>query len=768
MARPPYVKPYAGPSGGWGSLRSVESRLLKEERIATGNALMLRQNKPGGYSCVSCSWEKPREPNSFEYCENGAKATAWEVTRKRVTNAFFERHTLTELLSWSDHDLEKIGRLLHPMRLDRAQDKWVPVSWEDAFRGIGAALRGMDPKRTVFYASGRASLETSYMYGLFARLYGHNNMPDSSNMCHESTSVGLPQAIGAPVGTVVREDFASTECILSFGQNVGTNAPRMLHPLQECAKRGVPIITFNPLKERGWERFTNPQSPVEMITRKETRISSQYHQVRPGGDIAAITGLCKALIEADDTAMAAGRAPLLDHAFIAAHTSGFDAFAAWCRARDWAELETHSGLTRQSMLDAASVYGAARSAMGIYGMGLTQHTKGVENVRMLVNLLLLRGNIGKKGAGILPVRGHSNVQGQRTVGITEKPELVPMDGLAEQYGFEPPRDTGMNTVEACEAIVEGRVEAFIGLGGNFLRAIPDTDRMEAAWPGIALTVQIATKLNRNHLINGREAYLLPCLGRIEEDVQASGPQMVTCEDTMTNIHASTGKVAPASSDLLSEPAIVAGMAKATLAPNPLVPWDEWVGDYAKIRDAIERSYPSQFKDYNARVTRPGGFPRPLPARQREWKTETGKANFLVPAGFRTDLETELDDPEILQLITLRSNDQFNTTIYGYYDRFRGIDGTRKVILINRADAERRGLREGDTVTLTAAVNDDVHRSVGGLQVVFYDIPRGAIGGYYPECNPLMPLWHHAEGSKVPAAKSIPVRIEVPVPAVAAE
>jgi molybdopterin-dependent oxidoreductase alpha subunit len=766
--RPVSTKPYSGPAGGWGSFRSVETRLLREERIATGNAVLLRQNKPGGYSCVSCSWAKPREPHPFEYCENGAKATAWEITRKRVPQDFFEQHSLTELLSWSDHDLEAIGRLMHPMKLDRARDRWVPVAWEDAFREIGAELRGMDPKRTVFYASGRASLETSYMYGLFARLYGHNNLPDSSNMCHESTSVALPQAIGAPVGTVQLEDFRVTGCILSFGQNVGTNSPRMLHPLQEASKRGVPIITFNPLKERGWERFTNPQSPTEMLTGKETRISSQYHQLRAGGDIAAIAGMCKALIEADGTAMAAGRAPLLDHAFIQQHTHGFDSFAAWCRDQDWAQLERWSGLKRQEMMDAANVYGAAKSAMAIYGMGLTQHKKGVENVRMLMNLLLLRGNIGKPGAGVLPVRGHSNVQGQRTVGITEKPELVPMDGLAEQYGFEPPRDTGMNTVEACEAIIEGRIQAFLGLGGNFLRAVPETERMEAAWPGIRLTVQVATKLNRNHLINGQVAYLLPCLGRIEIDAQASGAQAVTCEDTMTHIHASRGMVTPASPDLLSEPAIVAGIAKATLAPNPKVPWDEWVADYARIRDAIEASYPSQFKDFNRRMNEPGGFARPLPARKREWKTETGKANFLVPAGLRTDLETDLDDPEILQLITLRSNDQFNTTIYGYEDRFRGISGTREVVLMNREDAARFGLRDGDRVALSTVAEDNIRREVGGLRVVHYDIPPGAIGGYYPECNPLIPLWHHAEGSKVPAAKSVPVRLRKESLAQAAE
>ncbi|WP_376092891.1 FdhF/YdeP family oxidoreductase [Roseomonas sp. CCTCC AB2023176] len=754
-------KPYAGPAGGWGSLRSVEGILLREDRLASGNATLLKQNKPDGYSCVSCSWAKPDpdELRRFEYCENGAKATAWEITRKRREAAFFESHTISELLSWSDHDLEAGGRLLHPMRLDRARDRWVRVSWDEAFREIGAELRRMDPKATVFYASGRASLETSYMWGLFARLYGHNNLPDSSNMCHESTSVALPEAIGAPVGTVTLRDFHQAECILSFGQNVGVNAPRMLHPLQEAAKRGVPIVSFNPLRERGWERFTNPQNPIEMLTGAETRISEQYHQVRAGGDIAAILGLSKALIEGDDAARAAGREPWLDHRFIAEHTHGFEDYVACARAADWPDLERRSGLAREALGRAAATYARARTAIAIYGMGLTQHRAGVENVRMLVNLLLLRGNFGKPGSGILPVRGHSNVQGQRTVGVTEKPELVPLDRLAEQYGFEPPRDTGMNTVEACEAILAGRVTAFLGLGGNFIRAIPETAAMEAAWPRIRLTVQVATKLNRNHLINGEVAFLLPCLGRLEVDQQASGPQAVTCEDTMTKIHPSRGQVAPAGPHLLSEPAIVAGIAKAALPVNPRVPWDEWVADYGRIRDAIEATYPHIFNDFNTRVFA-GGFHRPLPVRQREWNTPNGKANFHLPTSLREDRDvpTDLERPDVLQLITLRSNDQFNTTVYGYEDRFRGISGTRMVLLMNRDDAARFGLADGATVGMTTAVDDGVHRRVDGFRVVHYDIPPGCCAAYFPECNPLIPLWHHAERSKVPAAKSVPVHL----------
>jgi len=751
------VEPYEGPAGGWGSLRSVEGILLRQGILASGNATLLKQNKPDGYSCVSCAWAKPDEPQLFEYCENGAKATAWEITRKRIEPAFFEAHTLAELRGWSDHDLEAGGRLLSPMRLDRARDRWVPVAWEDAFREIGAELRALDPKATVFYASGRASLEASYMWGLFARLYGHNNLPDSSNMCHESTSVALPEAIGAPVGTVLLEDFAKTGCILFFGQNVGSNSPRMLHPLQQAAKRDVPIITFNPLRERGLERFINPQAPTEMLTGDETRISSAYHQVKAGGDIAAITGICKALVEADEVAQARGDAPWLDHAFLAEHTHGFEEFADFVRAAEWETLEQRSGLMRAEMMAAAATYARAPSAIGVYGMGLTQHRTGVENVRMVINLLLLRGNIGRPGAGILPVRGHSNVQGQRTVGITEKPELVPNDTLEKLYGFAPPRDTGMNTIEACEGIIGGKVRAFLGLGGNFIRAVPETAAMEAAWPGLRLTVQVATKLNRNHLINGEVAFLLPCLGRLEVDSQASGPQTVTCEDTTTKIHPSHGTVTPAGPDLRSEHAIIAGIAKATLPPNPRVPWDDWVADYARIRDAIEATYPTVFRDYNARIAT-GGFHRPLAARDRQWDTESGKANFHLPSSLREDLDTDLERPDVLQLITIRSNDQFNTTIYGYDDRFRGVSGTRMVLFVNREDADRFGLADGATVALTTAVEDGIARRVDGFRVVHHDIPQGCCAAYYPECNPLIPLWHHAERSKVPAAKSVPVHL----------
>ncbi|HWB48394.1 MAG TPA: FdhF/YdeP family oxidoreductase [Stellaceae bacterium] len=753
------AEPYDAPAGGWGSVRSLARAITRERVIASAPPALLRQNKPDGFACVSCAWAKPADPHVFEFCENGAKATTWEITSRRADDEFFAGHTLRELEAWPDHDLEETGRLVRPMRWEPETDRYVPVDWDEAFRAIGEELKQLAPNTAVFYASGRASLEASYMYALLARLYGTNNLPDSSNMCHESTSVALPESIGVPVGTVTLEDFAETDGIFFFGQNVGTSSPRMLHDLQDAVRRGVPIVTFNPLRERGLVEFVNPQAPGEMLTGAATPISSQYHQVKAGGDIAALYGLCKALIEADDRGKERGEAPpVLDHAFIERHTHGFAAFADAARSFDWRELEQRSGLTRGAMEAAAMVYAHAEKVIGIYGMGLTQHRKGVETVQMLVNLLLLRGNVGKVGAGICPVRGHSNVQGQRTVGITEKPELVPLDKLEQQFGFKAPREKGLNTVEACEKVLSGEVRAFIGLGGNFVRAIPERSRMEPAWRKLRLTVQIATKLNRSHLIHGEVAYLLPCLGRIELDRQASGPQSVTMEDSTSCIHGSLGMQPPAGPHLLSEPAIIAGIAKATLPPNPKVDWDSWLADYGTVRDAIAATYPENFHDFNARMWQPGGFHRHLAARHREWKTKTGKANFIVPADLETDPDTVPADHQVLRLITLRSNDQFNTTVYGYHDRFRGIHGTRMVVLMHRNDIDRLALGEGDRVTLVTAAADGVDRRLGGLTIVAYDIPEGCCAGYYPECNVLVPLWHHAERAKVPAAKSVPVRI----------
>ena len=756
MSKPEEGHEPSMPSGGWGSLKEVTTILLKEHIPLKGAKVMLKQNKTDGFACVSCSWAKPAHPHPAEFCESGAKATAWEITSKHIDAGFFKRHTVAELEAMHDHELEAMGRLTVPLRYDAASDRYLEVSWDDAFADIGARLRQLDPKSAVFYSSGRASLETSYMYGLLARMYGNNNLPDSSNMCHESTSVALPKVIGVPVGTVRLDDFEQTDCIFFFGQNVGVNSPRMLHQLQDARKRGIEIITFNPLRERGLVSFVDPQSPLQMATNSETVISTQYHQVKCGGDLAALLGLCKVVIEADDAAHARGATRVVDANFIAEHCHGYESLADKARAADWAELEKESGLTRDALRAAAEVYMRSTKVIGIYGMGLTQHRNGVLNVQMLVNFLLLRGNIGKPGAGICPVRGHSNVQGQRTVGITEKPELAPLDKLKEQYGFEPPRDKGMNTIEMCEGLRDGTVKALISLGGNLVRAVPDRAVMDPAFRNVPLSVQISTKLNRSHLVHGRTAYILPCLGRIEIDRQNGVEQAVSMEDSTACMHGSKGQVEPVADTLLSEPAIVARLAKAVLDPNPKVDWDGWVASYAKVRDAIAETYPEVFHDFNERMWTPGGFPKPLGAVHRVWKTATKKANFTTPDTLKADPDMP-DMPDAMRLFTVRSDGQFNTTIYSLEDRFRGVKD-RMVLFMSKADIARLGLKNGDMVTATAAVDDGIERKVEGLRVVDFPIPDGCVGGYYPECNPLIPLWHYAKESYVPAAKAIDVRI----------
>jgi molybdopterin-dependent oxidoreductase alpha subunit len=760
-----HVQPFDHPSGGWTSIREVTRALLQSGSALEGARVLLKQNKPDGFACVSCSWAKPADPHPAEFCEHGAKATAWELTTDRCTPEFFAHRTVSSLEACPDLELESNGRLTAPMRWDAATDTYVECDWAQAFEEIGAVLRQLrahDPKSVVFYTSGRASLETAYLYQLFARIYGNNNLPDSSNMCHESTSVGLPKSIGAPVGTVTLHDFPHADCLFIAGHNVGTNSPRMLHDLQAARERGVPIIIFNPLREPGLVHFANPQSPVEMLSAKETAIATQYLQVRPGGDLAALSGVCKALVRLDDLAGEAGAPPVLDHDFIRDHTHGIDDFVAYLDALPWDEIEARSGLARTDLEAAAVTISKAKRVIGIYGMGLTQHREGVHNVQMVANLLLLGGHVGRQGAGILPVRGHSNVQGQRTVGITEKPELAPLEKLKTLFDFEPPREKGLTTVEMCEQLVgdpaASKVKAVIQLGGNLLRAVPDSPRVEAGWRELALTVNVATKLNRSHVVHGKVAYLLPCLGRIEIDRQAGGEQVVSMEDSTGCMHGSRGQAEPASALLRSEAAIVAGIAKATVGETDRVRWTEWVEDYARVRTLISRTWPDIFHDMETRMWMPGGFHRPLPANRRIWKTETGKANFLAPEATDEDPDMDFHGADVLRLTTLRSFDQFNTTVYGLHDRYRGIHGTRHVLMMNAHDIARHGLADGQLVRAATAANDGVDRHVDDLRIVAYDIPEGAVAGYFPELNPLVPLWHHAKGSRVPAYKSVPIRV----------
>ncbi len=740
---------FDGPTGGWGSLSSV-GHVMAEERPHVGALETLwRQNKPHGHMCTSCAWTKPAKPHLFEFCENGAKATIWDLTRDRCGPEFFAHHTASELRRWSDHDLEQAGRLTHPLRYDPGSDQYVQCSWEQAFSQIGQKLRTLDPKSTIFYTSGRASIETSYLFALFARLYGHNNLPDSSNMCHETTSVGLKKVTGSSVGTCVLSDFDSCDLIMFFGQNTGSNSPRFLHTLKAAVDRGCRIVTFNPVREAGLLKFVDPQSPKQMTVGPATRISQMYLQVRPGGDIAALAGVAKHVLDLDDR-----RANILDSAFISQHTTGFDGFVRRLRDTSWDEIEAHSGLAREYLQEVGEIYVGASRVIGIYGMGLTQHVHGSVSIGMLVNLLLMRGNIGRPGAGISPVRGHSNVQGQRTVGITEKPELVPLDKLKEMFGFEPPRDEGRTTVDVVEGVLDGSVRGFVSLGGNFARAISDSARAEPAWERLELNVQIATRLNRTHTHPGQTSFLLPCLVRAEEDHQESGPQAVTIECSLSHVHGSIGKRPPAGPEIRSEIAIVAGMAKATLAPNPKVRWDEWTGDYGLVRDLIAMTYPDEFRDFNERMFTPGGFYRGNAARDRKWLTESGKAEFTTPDSL-SSLKQPLRADEFT-LITLRSNDQFNTTIYGFKDRLRGVEG-RDILLIHPEEMRRIGLSKGSSVRIACTVDDGHERVSRPLTITPFDLPPRCVGAYYPEINPLIPLHYHDELSKTPAYKGVPVR-----------
>jgi molybdopterin-dependent oxidoreductase alpha subunit len=751
------IHPYHHPAGGWGALKAVSEHLIEQHIPVKGAVTLSCMNQPAGFDCPGCAWPDPKHTSSFEFCENGAKAVAWEATSMRCTPEFFAAHSVTELAQWSDYRLEMVGRLTHPMAYDAASDHYVPVTWDEAFAIIGAHLKALpDPNMAEFYTSGRTSNEAAFLYQLFVREYGTNNFPDCSNMCHEATSVGLPQSIGVGKGTVLLEDFDKADCIFIFGQNPGTNSPRMMTNLRDASRRGAAIISFNPFRERALERFQHPQSPVEMATLTSTQISSRLYQVRVGGDAAVIKGIMKVLVEADETASANHASEILDWDFIREHTLGIEALVEDLKATGWDEIERYSGLSRQEIEHAAHVYMHAERAIIVYGMGITQHRCGAQNVQQLANLAMLRGHIGREGAGICPVRGHSNVQGDRTVGITEIPSTEFLDRLERRFGFKPPHQHGHNVVTALEAMISGEVKVFVAMGGNFAAAIPDLQRTQAAIRNLDLTVQISTKLNRSHLIHGRDALILPCLGRTEIDIQALGAQSITVEDSMSMVHASAGRNKPASEHLLSEPAVVAGMASATLGHRSVVDWESFVSNYDRIRDAIEDVFPI-FQSYNDRIRVPGGFHLVSSARERIWATPSGKAHFLVYDGLAEDsLEGH---PEALWLSTMRSHDQYNTTIYSNSDRYRGVFGQRDVVFLNKSELEKRGLEDGDRVDLITLSTDGFERRVRNFRVIGYSFPDGCCAAYYPETNPLVPLYAYDPQSFTPSSKAIPIRIE---------
>jgi len=746
---PEGVKSYDGPAGGWGALRAVANAIRSQMGASADTRALLRMNQPDGFDCPGCAWPDPKHTSSFEFCENGAKAVTWEATVKRVDPGFFAAHSVTEMFGWSDHALEDAGRLTHPLRYDPDTDHFVPLGWDEAFARIGAAMRALDhPDRMEFYTSGRTSNEAAFLYQLLARAFGTNNFPDCSNMCHEATSVGLPKSIGVGKGTVTLEDFDLADAVFCIGHNPGTNHPRMLTTLREVSRRGVPIIVANPLKERGLERFEAPQDPVEMLTLGATPLASAYHQVRVGGDLAMFKGMMKALLEADQANLESGGDGLLDRAFIAEHTTGLDALQADIAATGWPEIERRSGLSRAAIEEMARVYWRAERVIICYGMGLTQHRHGTETVQQLANLLLLRGNIGKPGAGICPLRGHSNVQGDRTVGITEIPTEAFLARLDTAFGISAPRKHGHNAVEAVAAMRDGTAKGFIGLGGNLAVAMSDPEAAFAAFRTLDLSVQICTKLNRTCLLTARESIILPCLGRTEQDMGPNGPQAVTVEDSMSMVHASRGRLKPASDELRSEPAIIAGIAKAAI-PDSGIEWDWLVADYDRIRDKVEQVFPDFF-DFNARIRTPGGFRLRVGASNREWDTPDGKAHFLTFPGMDED---EGQDDTALTLTTVRSHDQYNTTIYGLNDRYRGISGRRDVIFVHPEDLAARGLAHGDRIDVVAG-----DRALRGQTAVAYGIARGSVAAYYPEANRLIALDDYDRKSGTPSYKSIAVTL----------
>jgi molybdopterin-dependent oxidoreductase alpha subunit len=753
----PRFEPYESPAGGWGALQAVAQALREQSTILKGSRALHSMNQPDGFDCPGCAWPDPKHTSSFEFCENGAKAVAFELTSRRVTRDFFAAHTVRELEKKSDYWLEKKGRLTEPMRYNAASDHYEPITWEEAFALIGRELRGLEsPDQAEFYTSGRTSNEAAFLYQLFVRRFGTNNFPDCSNMCHEPTSVALPESIGIGKGTVILDDFAQTDAIFVIGQNPGTNSPRMMTELRNASRRGVPIVVLNPLRERALERFAAPQNPVEMITLGSTRIASEYCQVSVGGDVAALKGIMKLVLESHEIAVQEGREAILELTFIEQHSHGFAAFAEDLRRTNWDDILRVSGLSRDQIQRMATVYINAKAVIICYGMGITQHRHGSENVQQLVNLLLLRGNFGKPGAGICPVRGHSNVQGDRTVGIDEKPKPELLDQIEKVFGFKPPRTHGHTVVDAVQAMIDGYAKVFIGLGGNFIAAVPDKPIAEAAMRRLRLTVAISTKLNRGHLVHGEEALILPCLARSDIDIQVTGRQSITVEDSMSMVHASGGLVHPPSKQLKSEIAIVCGIAKATLLDDGIIDWSGFEENYDLIRDRIEDVFPSLFGDFNRRIRQPGGFHLTTPPRDRVWNTPTGRANFLVFEGVVED--PSVDDASVLRLATLRSHNQYNTTIYGLDDRYRGVFGGRMVVFMNEIDMKARGIEPDSLVEIESLAGDGRKRLVRGFKAKPYAIPQGSIGAYYPETNPLLPLAYYDQKSKTPAAKSIPVLV----------
>ncbi|WP_427891830.1 FdhF/YdeP family oxidoreductase [Kribbella sp. GL6] len=722
---------------------------LEENSVRRTALTLLNINQTKGFDCPGCAWPEPKHRHKNEYCENGAKHINDEATTRRVTAEFFHEHSIAELDGKSDYWLNQQGRLTEPMVKVPGGTHYQPISWEEAFDLLADELRGLDsPDEALFYTSGRLNNEAAFLLQLFARAFGTNNLPDCSNMCHESSGFALQETLGIGKGSVSLDDIYDADLIFVVGQNPGTNHPRMLSALEETKRNGGRIVAVNPLPEAGLIRFKNPQKARGVIGRG-TAIADQFLKIRPGGDLALFKALNRLLLEAEDAAPGA----VLDHEFIRRNTAGFDAFAEQARKADWDDVLAATGLTLEEIIEVHERVLRSKKVIVCWAMGLTQQKHGVPTIREVVNFLMLRGNIGRPGAGVCPVRGHSNVQGDRTMGVWEQMPREFLDALGREFGFTPPAKHGFDSVDAIRAMRDGRAKVFVGAAGNFVRAAPDSEATEQAMRRCRLTAQISTKLNRSHTVCGEIALILPTLGRSDRDIQASGEQFVTVEDSMSDVHASRGRLDPASPSLLSEVAILCRLARRTLGETLPVDWEEFERDYGTIRDRIARVVPG-FEDFNTRVAVPGGFHLPNPVNDGVFHTPSGKAVFTC-----NDFAMLTPPTGYLVLQSLRSHDQWNTIPYAMNDRYRGIHNARRVVLVDPEDLAERGLADGQLVDLVSVWDDGVERRAPAFRVVGYPAARGSAAAYYPETNVLVPLDSVADISNTPTSKGVIVRLE---------
>lgn len=731
------------------AIKSALSHVSKEVGLFKGVGLLKNLNQTYGFDCPGCAWPDPDEKRAFlaEYCENGAKAIAEEATKNKVSPLFFATHSVAEISTWSDYEIGKKGRITHPVYKPERASHYEEISWKAAFQLIAHELNGLaSPDEAIFYTSGRTSNEAAYLYQLFVRQFGTNNLPDCSNMCHESSGVALSQTVGIGKGSVTLDDFNHADLVMVIGQNPGTNHPRMLSALSETKRRGGKIITINPLPEVGLMRFKDPQNPLKWIGSGQ-EITDLFLPVKINGDVALLKIILKLMKAAEE----ANPGSVFDHEFIKTKTQGVDELLEDLDRYTIEDLLPQTGLSLEQIQECANMIMANEKVIICWAMGLTQHKNAVDNIREVVNILLLKGSIGKKGAGTCPVRGHSNVQGDRTVGIWERPKPAFLDSLEKEFEFSAPRHHGYDVVEAIKAMYEQKAKVFFAMGGNFLSATPDTEYTAKALQNCNLTVQVSTKLNRSHAVTGKKAIILPCLGRSEKDMQASGEQFVSVENSMGVVHQSRGHLTPCSPHLKSEHAIVAGLAKATLT-NTKTDWDALVSNYDLIRDKIEATIPG-FENYNKRVREKGGFYLPNNARAGDFApTKTGKANFTL----NTPSDIVLDKDEFL-LMTIRTHDQYNTTIYGLHDRYRGIFNERRVVMMNPKDMHALGIQKLDLVDLKSHYEGET-RSAYGFLAIPYEIPQQCTATYFPEANVLVPINSTATISNTPNSKTIKITI----------